>query len=272
MLKKIKQMRKWTVLLIVSVLFFACGDHPKVIKTTETGQSTGVFSGDKSSPNNGASRKQVANNMAPTNTAATGEDVHTVVALETIPASRYIYIRVKEGNEEFWIATLNQEIKVGQKYHFHGGLLKTNFHSKEHNRTFEKMYLVSNLVSADHATQPTTINIPGEHAGLPPPTKNINIEGSTKIKEIVTHPQKFEGKKVQVSGKCVKLNANIMGRNWMHLQDGSKNDYDFVVTSNQMIPEGGVVTMVGTIHLKKDFGAGYYYEIIMEDAAIVKGN
>ena len=61
-----------------------------------------------------------------------------------------------------------------------------------------------------------------------------------------------------------------MGRNWIHLRDGSQDDYDFVVTSSSMIPEGHVVTLSGTLNLDKDFGAGYRYDIIVENAQVIK--
>ena len=44
----------------------------------------------------------------------------------------------------------------------------------------------------------------------------------------------------------------------------SKDEYDFVVTTNEIILEGQVVTFQGVVTLDKDFGAGYKYEIIVE--------
>ena len=270
--KQNKQMKNFNtmvrLLLMFAILSVGCGNNPKVIETKKVDTSkktTGVFS------NNTQSNSE-PNIDLPTSTPAMGEDVHTVKALETIDASRYVYVRVQEGDETFWIATLKQPIEIGSTYHFHGGLLKTNFESKEHNKVFDKIYLVSNLISADHSMEQPANSAPITKVAAGQSVTKVDVKGSVKIKDIIANPKKYEGKVIQVSGKCVKLNANIMGRNWMHLQDGSKDGYDFVVTSDQMIPEGGIVTLAGTIHLKKDFGAGYFYEIIMEDASIVKAN
>ncbi len=259
------------LLLMFTTIIFGCGDSPKVIETkkSETApKTTGVFS------NNTAQNTSSPDISLPTSNTppAMGEDVHTVKALETLDASRYVYIRVQEGDEMYWVATLKQPVDIGKTYHFHGGLLKTNYRSKEHDKVFEKIYLVSNLISADHSAEQLNPSAAVAETHQAHAVTKIDVKGSVKIKDIIANPKKYEGKVVQVSGKCVKLNANIMGRNWMHLQDGSKDDYDFVVTSEQMIPEGGVVSLAGVVTLKKDFGAGYFYDIIMENASIVKTN
>ena len=71
---------------------------------------------------------------------------------------------------------------------------------------------------------------------------------------MVKDPKKYEGKTVQISGKCVKVNPNIMNRNWLHIKDGTKDDFDLVITSDTFFPEGSEVTMKATVVLNKDFG------------------
>jgi hypothetical protein len=61
-----------------------------------------------------------------------------------------------------------------------------------------------------------------------------------------------------------------MGRNWIHLKDGTLDNYDFVVTSDQAIPEGHVVTLKGTVARNRDFGSGYRYELLIENASVVR--
>ena len=96
------------------------------------------------------------------------------------------------------------------------------------------------------------------------------MKGSVKIADLVADPKKYSGKTIQISGQCTKVNPNIMGRNWMHLKDGSKDDYDLVITSSVLIPEGHTVTMVGKVVLNKDFGSGYKYAILLEEGEVVK--
>ncbi len=254
-------------LLLSSVamfLFTACGDSPKVISSVENDSSledkTGIFS-DGTSP-------EIASS------GAINQDVHTVVIEEVLPTSKYVYLYVKEGEgESFWIATTKQEVEVGKTYYYKGGLLKTNFESKEYNRIFDKMYLVSRVVPVDHggaeSVQVNTAPKASAKKNTSAPRK-VDREGSIKIAELVNNPEKYDGQIVQISGECVKVNPNIMDRNWLHMKDGSKDDYDLVITSDKAIPEGHVVTMKGRVVLNKDFGAGYRYDILIEEGVIVQ--
>ena len=70
---------------------------------------------------------------------------------------------------------------------------------------------------------------------------------------------------------CVKVNNNVMNRNWVHLRDESiQDDTDLTVTTSENIKVDDIVMLQGKIALNKDFGAGYEYEIILEDARVVK--
>lgn len=250
--------------VLVLFLLVSCDNGPKVISTPVSEVNTpkaktGVFSNTVDSvshtPTPGGSR----------------EGVHTVRVKEVLPTSKYVYLNVEENGETFWIATNKQPVEVGQTYYYKDGLLKTNFESKEYNRTFDKLYLVGKIVAANHGQNAaaTGLSKVGKKSGAPAP-KSVIVEGSIPIADLVSNPQKYEGKMIQISGRCTKLNANIMGRNWMHLQDGSKDDYDLVITSDVAIPEGHVITMKGKVVLNKDFGAGYKYDIILEEGTVVK--
>ena len=129
------------------IILTSCNKDPKVITASSDNASegTGILSEENPFP--------VLTDL-PKPASANGEDVHTVTILESLPTTRYVYLRVKEGQEEFWIATSKMEVTIGGTYFYRDGLLKTNFESKEHNRVFEKMYLVSTLVEADHGIQP----------------------------------------------------------------------------------------------------------------------
>jgi hypothetical protein len=96
-----------------------------------------------------------------------------------------------------------------------------------------------------------------------------------KVADLHKDKAKLDNQKVTVKGKVVKVAAGIMGKNWLHLQDGSGNaankTNDLTVTTDQDLPEiGKSVTVTGTLHKDKDFGAGYFYSVIVEDAIIKK--
>lgn len=240
----------------------ACESGPKVISAPTSGDQ--AFSGSSTA-------------MSPfgnPNTTPTGE-LHGVVVEEVLPTDRYVYLRVTEGEEEFWLATRKMDVEKGAKYYYRDGLLKTNFESKEYNRVFEKVYLVSNLVPENHGGDsgnpiPVESHGPSAESGSMSSGGQINREGSVKIGDIVANPKAYEGKTVQVSGVCVKVNPNIMGRNWIHLQDGSNDEYDFVITSDSYVPEGAVVSLEAVVGIDRDFGAGYRYSLILENGKVLE--
>lgn len=250
-----------------AVVFLAagCNSGPKAIpaedeNSTEQG-STGIFSGGAAQAPAGA--------VDP----AAEKDLHTVVALESLPTTKYVYVRVKEGEEEFWIATTLQEIAIGRSYFYRGGLLKTNFVSKEYDRTFDKLYLISQLVPTDHGSSMAGASATPGASPLPSattPLPIVDVPGSTKIADLFADPKKFGGKTIQVSGTCTKVNPNIMGRNWIHVKDKSKGDPELVITTDAPVVEGQSVTIIGTVALNKDFGAGYKYDILLEGGRLVK--
>jgi hypothetical protein len=78
---------------------------------------------------------------------------------------------------------------------------------------------------------------------------------------------------VAVRGKVVKYNEGILGKNWLHLRDGSGTagkDDDLAVTTQGKAAVGDVVVVRGPLHLDRDFGAGYAYALIVEDAEVGK--
>jgi len=85
---------------------------------------------------------------------------------------------------------------------------------------------------------------------------------------------KLNKQKVVIRGKVVKVSSGIMGKNWFHLQDGTgsaaKGTHDLVVTSKDTVSMGDVVTATGTLGKDRDFGAGYKYSVIVEDATFKK--
>jgi starvation-inducible outer membrane lipoprotein len=78
------------------------------------------------------------------------------------------------------------------------------------------------------------------------------------------------GKSVSVQGKVVKVNNGIMGRNFVHVQDGTgdASSNNLIVTSKDTAPVGQAVRVTGKVTLDRDFGAGYMYPLLLEEASI----
>ena len=88
----------------------------------------------------------------------------------------------------------------------------------------------------------------------------------------MANKSEYAGKEVKLKGTVVKYNAGIMGKNWIHIQDGTANgtENDLTVTTEMSAKVGDIIIIEGVITLDKDFGAGYFYKIIVEEGKIMK--
>ena len=116
-----------------------------------------------------------------------------------------------------------------------------------------------------------------EGAKTPAAAETIKVEKAKgadayTVSETYEKAGKLDKKTVSVRGKVVKVSKGIMGKNWAHLRDGSgdagKGTNNLVVTSQDDPKVGDVVTAKGTLYKDKDFGAGYLYKVIVEEATI----
>lgn len=254
-------------LIAILAISFSCNSGPEVVEADApaTGEGTPLFQ------DPGAGGLQGGVNTAP---GQPNLDVaeHKIKAEEVLNTDKYTYVRGKENGQDVWIAVLKQEVKIGSNYVFKGGLMKKNFESKEFNRNFETLYLVSDFGLEGAASAPAT-NPHGNVQGgstVEAPTSVAAAAGAIKIADLVANLKKHEGKKVKVTGKVMKVNNMIMGRNWVHLQDGSGNNLDLTLTTTEQVQLGSTLTMEGTLVLNKDFGAGYKYDYIIEGAVLGK--
>lgn len=266
------QNRLLYALFLASLFLGACKKSPKVIES----KNSGVKSIAKSE-----SFFEWSNESKQNKTPANFKDeVHQVIVKESLEASRYVYLKVQEAGEEFWIATRKEKFNVGEQYFYRGGLLKKDFHSKEYDRTFDRITLVSKLVPEKHGGNELVKPVPVEShsefsskGSIPVAQAKNKIQkpGSLPIAELIKNPKAYEGQTIQISGNCIKINPNIMGRNWLHIKDGSADDFDLVVTTISQVKEGQALTMKAKVVLNKDFGAGYTYDLILEEGVIVPG-
>ncbi len=190
---------------------------------------------------------------------------------EMLEGERYQYLQVRMSDgSQTWLATRKGPFEVGGHYVFHQGLYKTNYHSTEFDRTFEEIYLVSDLKSEESEGRRTWMTkAPVQEIEKPVKALDRPV-GSVSIKELIANSEEYVGKQVKVTGRVVKVNPNIMDRNWVHLADGTMNSFDFVLTTAEQIPAGHELTFDGTFRADRDFGAGYRYDFILEDARLTR--
>lgn len=190
-------------------------------------------------------------------------EVHTVVVKEVIQTSGYTYLRVKEGAKEEWLAIVKIQAKVGQTYSYDDAAPMTDFTSKELKRTFKEILFLAKLTLS-----PDTKNVSSAD-------KNKKMKSGNKAKEItianlLENKKSYSGKTVQIKGKVTKYSPDILGKNWIHIEDGTDflGKYDLTIIIDKEVKIGDAVSVEGKITLNKDFGSGYFFEVIMEDATI----
>lgn len=215
------------------------------------------------------------NNNTESNTAIQADASQKAEVMEVIQTSAYTYLRVKNPNEETWIAITKQDIHKGSTIYYKQGLKMENFTSPELHRTFETVYFVQEI--SDSPLQP---KMPQGMAGSEPKKPilsklDINIpqpEGGITIADLYAKRDFFKGKTIKVRGQVTKVNIAIMERNWVHIQDGTSDgsNFDLTLTTNHEPKVGDVVTYSGTLILNKDFGSGYYYELLIENASPIE--
>ncbi len=187
---------------------------------------------------------------------------HKVVIKQFENAGMYIYAKVSENNKEFWIAIPETKIEIDQTYYFEGGSKMVDFKSKELNKTFDEVLFVEAL--RGHAEK------------VPKSLKTIELieqpEGGTAIKDLLEKASLFSGKEILIKGKVVKVNKNILDRNWVHLRDGTNFDgkSNLTFTTNETVKVGDIVTFKGIVGLNKDFGHGYVYPILIEEGKLIQ--
>lgn len=184
--------------------------------------------------------------------------------LEVRDVESYSYLRLKTRNGEIWAAIGKARVQAGDQVTIENAMVMNNFESKSLKKTF-KTILFGTLVGASGTA----------HAAQTADAGNVNVaravgENAQTVEEVVTKGVELKDKPVLLRGKVVKYNSGIMGRNWIHLRDGSGStaDNDIIVTTADRAKVGDVVTVKGIVHTDRDFGSGYIYKVIIEDATL----
>ena len=266
-------MRRSIALLSVALFIVACS---KGIETDRVPLSA--------APSSPSTAQASATGGAPHGDALTG------TLLEQIAAAPYVYLRLKTANGDVWAAVNQAPITLGTQVTVYGALLMEKFESKTLNRTFDRIYFGSleapgapAVASAGDGARP---NVAGPNGAAPtsvgtPAAVDAKVGHVVKatgadartIADLWSQKDALAAKTVTIRGVVVKYNPGVMGKNWIHLQDGSgdaaKGTHDITVTSADAAVLGATVTMTGTVRTNKDFGAGYSYALIVEDAKVV---
>lgn len=219
--------------------------------------------------------------------------IHTVIVKEHIPTSQYSYLRLSEmGNpkiketDTLWVAVLANDYKVGDTMYYKGGFPMRDFKSRELNRSFKEVLFLDSLSKTSDFVKREIAAVP-QHRGMMSMTDtlkpgkpvieklDVKIEkaaGGITIAELFAKKASYEGKKVKIKGQVGKFSPEIMGKNWIHIQDGTESNgkFDLTLTTDGKAEVGDIITVEGKVALDKDLGYDYFYEVLIEDAKISK--
>lgn len=223
--------------------------------------------------------------------ALAGSEGFTGKVVETMDASSYTYVFVDTGTKKVWAAASKFPVKVGDTVSVPASQLMSDFHSKSLNRDFSEIYFTDKIqVNGSSSTEEklpqghppiggaTPGTLPTGHADIaattPPPKTDFTglkpAKNGQTVEWIYAASAKLEGKPVKVRGKVVKYNAQILGKNWLHIQDGTggPTNNDILVTTTSEAKLGDTVLVEGKVASNKDFGSGYKYALMIEDAKV----
>ena len=207
------------------------------------------------------------------------EDVKGEV-IEVMDAAGFTYLHLKTRNGKVWAAVSKAPVKKGAEVTLENVMVMNNFESKSLKKTFPTIYL-GNLSGAGASAPGAANEMAAAHSDIAKTadTSDVHVAmasgaNARTVAEIVTKSAELKDKPVLVRGKIVKYNQGIMGKNWIHLRDGSGSaaarTNDVLVTTANQAKAGDVVTVKGVVRTDKDFGAGYSYKVLIEEATLQK--
>ena len=228
--------------------------------------------------------------------AAAGDAVTTIPVLkgevlEIIDVDPYTYLRLRTSAGELWAAVNKAPVKKGSEVTIYDPTVMENFESPKLKRTFSSIVFgtLGTAAPAPAASAPAT---PGAnpHAGADigqmhgAVGKSVDVGALTVAKadgpsartiaEVNGNRTALKDKTVTIRAKVVKVNANVMGKNWVHLRDGSGSaadaSDDLLVTSKEEPKVGDVVIAKGVVKTDVDLGSGYTYKVLVENVSFRK--
>ena len=210
---------------------------------------------------------------------ANDENTGSGTVAETMTSAGYVYVLLEEDNS--WVASTTIPIVVGDKVKYTGGMTMKDFTSRTLKRSFEYILFASQLevvneVNAEaHADAPTTDPhaVAKSAAAVAPATGEITpLDGGKTIVDIRTESKSLKDQQVALRAKVMKVSENILGKNWITLQDGTgvAPDDKLLTTSQEVVTIGDVVTVKGMVKTDVDLGSGYKYKVVLEEATFTK--
>ena len=196
--------------------------------------------------------------------------------IEVKDVESYTYLRLKTKDGEMWAAVARTPVKKNADVTIENATVMNNFESKALKKTFAKI-VFGTLGGAGAAGG----DVPAAHSGVAKAAdaKDVKVPKASgpdarTVAEIISKRIELKDKTVLVRGKVVKYTPEVLGKNWIHLRDGSgsaaDNTHDVLVTTKDQARIGDVVVVKGVVHTDRDLGSGYSYKVLVEEATLQK--
>ncbi len=222
-----------------------------------------------------ASMTHVPSGSAPSNAGASFQGK----VAETMNSGGYTYVLIDDGQKQTWVAGPEMKVAVGDPVTAPPGGAMPGFVSNTLNRKFDMIYFVPNIrvTSGPNAGAPSEPQAYGSPSASPKAAPSVTSfagikkpSGGYTVAEFFEKAASLAGKDVALRGKVTKTNNGIMGKNWIHVQDGTGGEgtNDVTVTSTQTAEVGSTVLVKGKAAINKDFGYSYKYPAMLEDASV----
>lgn len=202
--------------------------------------------------------------------------------LEKMDSSGYTYLLLDSDGFKNWVAIPELYVEVGDEVELNAGVQMGEFKSKPLNKTFNQIIFSSGPTEKynekrkanAHKGADMSVPAPGNKKKEGKIVEGLKVEkakgdNAYTIAEIFDKRDGLQDKVISVRGQVVKISTGIMDRNWVHITDGSGENgaNKLVITTKDSPDNGDIVTFKGVFHNNVDFGGGYKYAVIMEDAS-----
>ena len=192
--------------------------------------------------------------------------------VESRDVQGYTYLRIKTASGETWAAVPTSVVKVGSQVGIANPVTMQNFESKTLNKRFDKIVFGQIVDPLAKPAAPASA-APASASAITKVTKAVGPDART-VAEVVTGKAGLKDKTVLVHGQVVKASTGILGKNWLHLRDGSGSaaagTHDVLVTTLDNAAVGDIVNVRGKVRTDVDLGSGYAYAVLIEDASLRK--
>ncbi|MEW8314182.1 MAG: hypothetical protein AB2669_14110 [Candidatus Thiodiazotropha endolucinida] len=197
---------------------------------------------------------------------------------EVIDVGNYTYIQLSEQGT--WIATSHLPVVVGDTIEYRGGIEMRDLYSKALDRKFDSVIFVQAAKQVDESVESSRHQtLKGEGHGnenrqtqrlttvqVPIPGEIPQLADGKTIADIMADATQLNEQSVSLRARVIKVSPNIMGKNWITLQDGTgtpPND-KLIATSTEQVMPGELVIASGVIRYNVDIGSGYTYKVLLE--------